>query len=89
MTGVQTCALPICVAVARSLANQPKLVLADEPTGNLDPKNARDAIKLIREICRESGAALLIVSHDQSVLEQFDDCADLAEINLAMQEMAP
>ena len=77
------------VAVARSLANQPQLVLADEPTGNLDPKNAREAIKLIREICRESGAALLIVSHDQGVLEQFDDCADLAEINLAMQEMAP
>jgi putative ABC transport system ATP-binding protein len=77
------------VAVARALANKPKLVLADEPTGNLDPKNAREAIKLIREICRETGAALLIVSHDQTVLEQFDDCADLAEINLAMQEMAP
>ena len=77
------------VAVARALANQPKLVLADEPTGNLDPRNAREAIKLIREICRESGAALLIVSHDQSVLEQFDDCADLAEINRTMQGMAP
>ena len=77
------------VAVARALANQPRLVLADEPTGNLDPRNAREAIKLIREICRETGAALLIVSHDQSVLEQFDDCADLAEITLAMQEMAP
>ncbi len=76
------------VAVARALANQPKLVLADEPTGNLDPRNAREAIKLIREICRETGAALLIVSHDQSVLEQFDDCADLAEINRAMQEVA-
>ena len=77
------------VAVARALANKPKLVLADEPTGNLDPKNAREAIKLIREICRETGAALLIVSHDQTVLELFDVCADLAEINLAMQEMAP
>ena len=76
------------VAVARALANRPKLVLADEPTGNLDPRNAREAIKLIREICRESGAALLIVSHDQSVLEQFDDCADLVEINRAMQEVA-
>ncbi len=75
------------VAVARALANRPKLALADEPTGNLDPKNAREAIKLIREICRETGSALLIVSHDQGVLEQFDDCADLAEINLAMQEM--
>ena len=77
------------VAVARALANRPKLVLADEPTGNLDPRNAREAIKLIREICRETGAALLIVSRDQTVLEQFDDCADLGEINLAMQEIAP
>ena len=75
------------VAVARALSNKPKLVLADEPTGNLGPRNAREAIKLIREICRETGAALLIVSHDQSVLEQFDDCADLAEINRAMQEV--
>ncbi|SVE07406.1 uncharacterized protein METZ01_LOCUS460260, partial [marine metagenome] len=74
------------VAVARALANQPKLVLADEPTGNLDPKNARASIQLVREICGENGAALLLVSHDQAVLEQFDDCADLADINHAMQE---
>ena len=73
------------VAVARALANRPKLVLADEPTGNLDPKNTLAAIGLIRELCRENGAALLLVSHDPVVLEQFDDCADLAEINRAMQ----
>ena len=76
------------VAVARALANQPKLVLADEPTGNLDPKNARAAIQLVREICEENGAALLLVSHDPAALEQFDDCADLAEINHAAQEVA-
>ena len=76
------------VAVARALANKPKLVLADEPTGNLDPKNTLAAIGLIRELCRENGASLLLVSHDPAVLEQFDDCADLAEINQAMQEVA-
>jgi len=76
------------VAVARALANRPKLVLADEPTGNLDPKNAREAMKLIREICGENDAALLLVSHDRTVLDQFDDCSDLAEINRAMQEVA-
>jgi len=76
------------VAVARALANQPLLVLADEPTGNLDPKNSREALQLIREVCEESSAALLIVSHDQSVLDQFDDCRDLAEINRAAQEVA-
>src|SRR5262245_8481715 len=52
------------VAVARALANRPKLVLADEPTGNLDRKHAGEALKLIREVCREHGAALLLVSHD-------------------------
>jgi putative ABC transport system ATP-binding protein len=71
------------VAVARALANKPKLVLADEPTGNLDHVNAREALKLIREACRESGAALLLVSHDREVLAQFDTVQDLAGINRA------
>src|SRR5258705_13934206 len=53
------------VAVARALANRPKLVLADEPTGNLDHANGRAALKLIREACAENGAALLLVSHDR------------------------
>src|SRR5690606_9385597 len=56
------------VAVARALANRPKLVLADEPTGNLDHVNAAASLKLIREACRENGAALLLVSHDRDVL---------------------
>jgi len=69
------------VAVARALANKPKLVLADEPTGNLDRKHAREAIALIRETCREAGAALLLVSHDEGVLAQFEDTRDFAAIN--------
>ena len=76
------------VAVARALANQPLLVLADEPTGNLDPRNAREALQLIREVCEETSAALLIVSHDLIVLDQFDDCQDLAELNHAAHEVA-
>ena len=76
------------VAVARALANRPNLVLADEPTGNLDPKNAQEALQLIREVCRENTAALLLVSHDQGVLAQFEDCHDLAEINKAAKEVA-
>lgn len=71
------------VAVARALANRPKLVLADEPTGNLDQQNSRAALKLIREACRENGAALLLVSHDHEVLAQFENVFDLAEINRA------
>ncbi len=69
------------VAVARALANRPKLVLADEPTGNLDHANARAALSLIRETCREQGAALLLVSHDREVLGEFESVRDLRQIN--------
>jgi putative ABC transport system ATP-binding protein len=71
------------VAVARALANDPRLVLADEPTGNLDPRHGREALRLIREICHEQQAALLLVSHDPAVLEQFDRVDDLSHINRA------
>ncbi len=71
------------VAVARALANRPKLVLADEPTGNLDQRHAGEALALIREVCRENDAALLLVSHDPSILEAFDRCEDLGELNQA------
>ncbi len=76
------------VAVARALANRPKLVLADEPTGNLDRKNAHEALALIREVCREHGAALLLVSHDEDVLKEFEVRKDFAEINEALKEPA-
>ncbi len=76
------------VAVARALVNRPKLVLADEPTGNLDRKNAREALALIRETCRENGAALLLVSHDPDVLGTFKDVSDFSEINQALKEVA-
>jgi ABC-type lipoprotein export system ATPase subunit len=73
------------VAVARALANRPKLVLADEPTGNLDARNSREALALIREVCRENGAALLLVSHDEGVLAQFENVQDFATLNRAME----
>ena len=71
------------VAVARALANRPKLVLADEPTGNLDHRSARESLHLVREACRENGAALLLVSHDREVLEQFEHREDLLALNRA------
>lgn len=71
------------VAVARALANHPQLVLADEPTGNLDAENARSSLALLRELCASNGAALLLVSHDPAVLDQFDSRADFAEFNRA------
>jgi len=69
------------VAVARALANRPRLVLADEPTGNLDAAHAQEAIDLIRETCRESNAALLLVSHDREVLQRFDQVVEFDAIN--------
>jgi len=77
------------VAVARALANHPKLVLADEPTGNLDHRNARESLALIRETCRENGASLLLVSHDPEVLGAFEQVQDFARINQTLKEVAP
>ena len=71
------------VAVARAVANRPRLVLADEPTGNLDYHHANAAIALVREICGENNAALLTVSHDAEVLSQFEEEMDFAEVNRA------
>lgn len=72
------------VAVARALACRPRLVLADEPTGNLDAHHAQESMALIREICQEAGAALLLVSHAPEVLALFEHSRDFAEINRAM-----
>ena len=69
------------VAVARALANRPRIVLADEPTGNLDAKHAQEAIDLIRETCRENAAALLLVSHDSEVLQRFEQVVEFDAIN--------
>jgi predicted ABC-type transport system involved in lysophospholipase L1 biosynthesis ATPase subunit len=51
------------VAVARALMNRPKLILADEPTGNLDEKTGEAVIGLLLEVCAEQGAALVLVTH--------------------------
>jgi len=69
------------VALARALVSKPKLVLADEPTGNLDAKNATKAIDLLCELCREMKTALLVVSHDERVIENFDQKINFQDIN--------
>lgn len=57
------------VAVVRSLINEPKLLLADEPTGALDEENAANLIKLLVELNESEGLALIVVTHDRSVAE--------------------
>jgi len=74
------------VAVARALANRPRLVLADEPTGNLDSKSAFESLDLIREVCRENDTALLLVSHDRRILEKFDTVTKFEDINTASNQ---
>ena len=69
------------VAVARALANRPKLLLADEPTANVDPGNQQQIVELIRETCEEEKISLVLVTHTPEVAEQFDRIVSLEEIN--------
>jgi putative ABC transport system ATP-binding protein len=68
------------VALCRALVTRPSLVLADEPTGNLDPETARRVLDLLHGQARERGATLLMVTHDHSLLDSFDRVIDLAEV---------
>lgn len=69
------------VAVARALANRPKLLLADEPTANVDAANQQGIIDLIRESCREEKVTLLLVTHATEVARQFSRLVELETLN--------
>jgi putative ABC transport system ATP-binding protein len=60
------------VALARAVIHQPAVVLADEPTGNLDPRNAQIALETLLGVVKQSGAALLLVTHSQKVAASAD-----------------
>ncbi len=76
------------VAVARALANRPVLLLADEPTANIDPKNQQHIIELVRETAREEKTALLLVTHSMDVANQFDRVDQLDQINRVIGQLA-
>lgn len=69
------------VAVARALANRPKLMLADEPTANVDVKNQDLVLSLIRDTCTEHKISLLLVTHAPEVANQFSRLEKLADFN--------
>lgn len=72
------------VAVARALANKPKLLLADEPTANVDAGHQQQIVDLVRSTCREEGVALLLVTHTPEVARQFDRVEQLEQFNQAV-----
>jgi lipoprotein-releasing system ATP-binding protein len=67
------------VAIARALMNRPALVLADEPTGNLDTVNTRMVYELFRRINAELGTAFVIVTHDRAVAQQTDRILEISD----------
>ncbi len=69
------------VAIARALVNRPQLLLADEPTANLDLKNGHEVIELLKDVAREEGHLLILVTHDREVIEHFDDVRSLSELS--------
>jgi len=71
------------VAVARSLANRPSLLLADEPTANVDVKNQRTILDLICQACTENKVSLLMVTHSLEVAGRFSRVQKLGDFNRA------
>ena len=59
------------VSIARALLNKPQLILADEPTGNLDPETSGEIMQLLIAVAKEQGATILMATHDMSMVEKF------------------
>ena len=68
------------VSIARALANEHKLILADEPTGNLDEKNSEAILDVIQEMMSHENRTLILVTHDPKVMERFPEVKDVEEL---------
>lgn len=73
------------VAIARSIVNKPNVILADEPTGNLDYKNGVKIMQLIMDIATEENATLIVITHNNSQLDMFDEVVNIEELNEAIR----
>jgi putative ABC transport system ATP-binding protein len=67
------------VAIARALANNPKLLLADEPTGQLDLETARQIMRLLRSIAHDEGITAIVATHDPALIELADRVLELRD----------
>jgi putative ABC transport system ATP-binding protein len=67
------------VAIVRALANRPKLLIADEPTGQLDSFNARTIMEVIRELVRSEGVSAIVATHDPLLLDVADRVVELRD----------
>lgn len=76
------------VAIARALVNRPKIVLADEPTGNLDPATSDQVFDALKQACREAGAAALVATHNLALAERMDRVITLVDGLLQPYERA-
>ena len=70
------------VAIARALINEPKLILADEPTGNVDSKAGADIIALLRRLNRERGVTVLLATHNEAIAKEADRVVQLWDGNI-------
>ena len=67
------------VAILRAIANMPKIILADEPTGNLDKKNSENVIKIIKDLVRHYKISFIVATHNLSIIKKFDKIIKLSE----------
>jgi lipoprotein-releasing system ATP-binding protein len=75
------------VAIARALANEPRVVLADEPTGNLDPVTSESVFKALYELCRVEGVAALVATHNMELARFMDRVFGLKDGHLAPRDL--
>jgi ABC-type lipoprotein export system ATPase subunit len=71
------------VAIARALAKKPEIILADEPTGSLDPRHTKEIVQLLMDACRDEKCSLVVVSHETSVVCAFQRQDDFLKLNRA------
>jgi len=74
------------VTIARALVKKPRLILADEPTGSLDPHHSGEVVRLLRDACREHNCALVVVSHETGIAREFERQIDFRQLNRAQAD---